>query len=96
MSDTAGEQQNKQQGPIDFSGLIMGFASAALYYLGDASFDKGSKILEVNLPLSLQNIEIIELLKKKTQGNLSADERNLIDDLLSDLRKKYKAKLSKN
>ncbi len=78
--------------PLDFTGLILGFASAALYYLGDTSLS-GEDVAEINLPLSLQNIEIIELLNAKTQGNLTPGEKNLIDDLLTDLRRKYQAKL---
>ena len=80
------ELENKL--PVDFNGLILGFASAALHYIGHSSVE-GQKKLEVNLPLSRQNIDIIELLKDKTQGNLSEQESSLISSVLEDLKVKY-------
>mgnify|MGYP001170849424 CR=1 FL=1 len=74
---------------VDFSGLILGFSSAALYYIGHSSIE-GKKSGEINFPLALQNIEIVELLKEKTAGNLSQEESRLIEEVLGDLKQKYK------
>jgi len=84
----------EQQGAIvDFSGLILGFSSAALYYLGEAPIQgkEMKSIPERNLPLAKQNIDIVELLKNKTQGNLTEEESRLLNQVLSDLRIKYVA-----
>ncbi len=69
---------------VDFSGLILGLCSAALSYLGygDAGVDK-------NLILARQNIDIIEMLRKKTKGNLTADEHTLIEEVSRDLMQKF-------
>jgi len=78
----------QQETAVDFSGLILGFSSAALYYLGEAPI-QGKEKPELNLPLAKQNIDIVELLKNKTQGNLSDDETRLVNQVLIDLRLKY-------
>jgi hypothetical protein len=88
------EKDRKKQGQenvmtdVDFSGLVLGFSSAALYYIGDSEVE-GKKISSKNLSLAKQNIRILELLKDKTQGNLSSEEGSLIDQVLNDLHLKY-------
>lgn len=72
---------------IDFSGLILGFSSAALHYLGEVG--SGSDKTSENLALARQNIDIIELLGQKTKGNLTKDEQVLIERVISDLRLKF-------
>ena len=75
---------------VDFSGLILGFSSAVLYYIGQSEVD-GKMVGEKNLPLAKQNIRIIEMLHEKTKGNLSTDEEKLVEQVLMDLRFKYNA-----
>jgi len=36
-----------------------------------------------------QTIDIIDMLKEKTKGNLTPEEENLIDNILYDLRMRY-------
>ena len=73
---------------MNFSGLILGFGSAALSYMGlttQGSTDPTNK----NLELARQNIEILEILIEKTRGNLTHEEQHLIEHVLADLRMKY-------
>jgi hypothetical protein len=42
-----------------------------------------------HLPLAKQTIDLLGMLKEKTQGNLTPDEEKLIDHLLADLRWRY-------
>ncbi len=72
---------------VDFSGLILGFSSAALYYMGEATVE-GRPAPQKNLPLARQNIDIIRLLKDKTKGNLSDEEANLLQQMIADLQLK--------
>jgi hypothetical protein len=44
---------------------------------------------ETNLPLAQQNIGIIQMLKDKTKGNLTDEEKKLIDQVLSDLQLRF-------
>ena len=47
-----------QLSAVDFSALVLGFSSAALYYIGHSSIE-GKAPQEKNLPLAKQNIEMI-------------------------------------
>ena len=73
-----------QSSIVDFSGLILGFCSAALSYMG-----YGPEQVSRNLNLARQNIEIIELLIKKTEGNRSPEEDELCQEALRDLRQRF-------
>ena len=73
---------------VDFRGLVFGFASAALYYLGENPIE-GKEAPEKNLPLAKQNIDILEMLKEKTAGNLATDEDELLQQVLRDLMSRY-------
>lgn len=73
---------------MEFSQLILGFSTAALHYLGETSIKDKEKVCQ-NLELAKQNIDIIEMLKDKTKGNLTPDENRLIEQLLGDLHVKY-------
>lgn len=77
-----------KQSIVDFSALILGFSSAALYYLGEAPIE-GKLPPQTNLPLARQNIDILVMLAEKTKGNLSTDEDRLLHQLLGDLQLKY-------
>ena len=73
-----------EQQKVEFSGLVLGFCSAALSYLG-----YGDENSPKNLTLAKQNIDILALLEEKTKGNLSEDEKRLLGDALVDLKTKY-------
>ena len=72
---------------VDFSGLVLGFSSAALSYLGYGP--DGKQGGPSNLSLAQQNINIIKLLEEKTKGNLTPPEQTLIRQVQSDLMHKY-------
>lgn len=78
---------DKTAGTVDFSALILGFSSAALYYMGEATIE-GRGAGQMNLPLARQNIDIIVLLRDKTKGNLTAEEDKLLSQLVNDLQVK--------
>lgn len=77
-----------KQSSVDFSALILGFSSAALYYLGETPLE-GKAPPQRNLPLARQNIDILVLLEAKTKGNLVGEEEKLLQQLLADLQLKY-------
>ncbi len=80
---------NLEWSTVDFSGLILGFSSAALFYMGHDAIE-GKKNSGVNIPLAEQNIAIVQLLQKKTQGNLTPEETELMQQVLTDLQDKYR------
>ncbi len=73
---------------IDFSTLVFSLATGAFIHLGLAA-DPVTQKTEKNTPLAKQNIDILEMLQKKTKGNLSAEEGQLLDSLLTELRLRY-------
>lgn len=80
--------QQEGYSEIDFSTLIMSFASAAMISIGNVP-DPATGQINKNLPLAQQNISIIALLKEKTKGNLSKEEEALVDGILYELRLSY-------
>ena len=42
-----------------------------------------------DLSVARHNIELLKLLRSKTQGNLTADEQKLLESLLYDLKMSY-------
>jgi hypothetical protein len=71
-----------------FSTFILSLSTSALVHLGELP-DPLTNKKEVNLQLARQTISIIEMLQDKTKGNLTAEEGNLIESVLYDVRLKY-------
>ena len=49
----------------------------------------GTEKVEINMPLAKLTIDTIDMLKAKTEGNRTADETSLFDDVLYQLRLSY-------
>ena len=71
-----------------FSALIFSFATAALMYLGLEKNPQSQKI-EKNLGLAQVNIDWLIVLREKTKGNLSAEEANYLNAVITDLQIKF-------
>lgn len=91
--DTA-EGQAQQPFKIDFSTFIMSLTSSAFYHLGDIADPETGKT-QTNLPAVQQTIDMLLMLKEKTEGNLSAEEAKLLEQLVYELQMKYVAKSKK-
>ncbi len=74
--------------PVLFSTFIMGLASAALIELGVIE-DPTTKQKRVRKDVASQHIRVLEMLKAKTVGNLSEEERQLLDRMLTDLKLQF-------
>lgn len=73
---------------MDFSTFLFSISSTALLHFGDIP-DPMTNRKEKNLPMVKQTIDIIDMLKEKTKGNLTPEEEILIDNILYDLRMRY-------
>ena len=82
------DSEEQQSQLLDFSGLILGFSSAALYHIGETEVDE-QKTQKQNFELAQQNISIIKMLQKKTKGNLSTSEEQLLETIIKDLEEKF-------
>jgi hypothetical protein len=74
--------------PALFSNFVMSLASATLVELGLMP-DPLSKETRKNLEHAKQNIEILDMLRTKTKGNLSADENRMIERVVTDLKLQF-------
>lgn len=72
----------------DFNTLIISIASSAVISLGLEKNPHTDKI-EKNLEMASFNIDLLKLLKDKTKGNLSANEDNYLNAIITDLQLKY-------
>lgn len=79
---------------VDFSSFVFSLSTSALIQLGIIK-DPITKKVERNLSGAKQTINIINMLKEKTKGNLSSEEDTLIDTILFDLRMKYVSAVEK-
>ncbi len=76
---------------LDFSTFIMSLTSSAFYHLGDMP-DPTTGKKEVNLPAVQQTIDMLIMLREKTNGNLTEEEKKLLEQLIYELQMKYVAK----
>ena len=73
---------------INFAGFIISLSTTAMYHFGDFP-DPVTKETRRNLPAAKQTVDILSILKKKTEGNLDDDERQLLDGILYELRMRF-------
>ena len=71
-----------------FGLLTLSLGNAALVGLGLMP-EPESGTTAKNLDLAAHNIELLAMLQEKTRGNLSSEEKHLLEGLLYDLRLKY-------
>lgn len=71
-----------------FSALVLSIGSTAAMSMGLAPNPTTGKV-EKNLPMAKFNIDMLVMLKDKTKGNLSAEDQNFLDMVISDLQMKF-------
>ncbi len=78
----------KGPGHVDFTTFLLGLASSALIHMG-ASPHPETGLVQRDDALARQSLDLLALLKEKTQGNLTPEEERLFSTLLTDLRLKF-------
>ena len=71
-----------------FFQLVFSLQAGAMQHLGKIASPISGKI-ERDLNLAKTTIDMLEMLQKKTEGNLNNDEKRLIDHILYELRMNY-------
>jgi len=74
---------------LSFTGFVLSLASTAAIHFGDMPDPATGQPLAPNLPAAAQMIEILALLEQKTRGNLTAEERQLLEQILYELRMRF-------
>jgi hypothetical protein len=70
-----------------FFDLVSALAEPIAIYLGDAELPDGTSA--ENLEAARFYIDLLEVLRTKTAGNLSSQEASVLEDLLYQLRVRY-------
>lgn len=85
---TSNEQENRCALPeIDFLTFVVSLATSAIVHLGESPDPDGKT--EKNFPLAKQTIDILAMLKEKTNGNLTSEESKILTETLYDLRMRF-------
>jgi len=74
---------------LSFAAFVLSLAHTAAVHFGDIPDPGTGQPAEANLPAAQQMIDILALLEEKTRGNLTAEERQLLDQLLYELRLRF-------
>ena len=73
--------------PASFAGLVSQMMTQALFYLGELAPRGGEPA--VNLDLAKHHIDTLGVLEEKTRGNLTDEEKRLLDSVLYETRMRY-------
>ena len=80
--------QKPDQNELMFIGLLQSFVSSAWIQLGKQENPLTGKT-EPNLKEAQFTIDMLEMIEKKTKGNLSDNEQQILHTALSDLKMKF-------
>lgn len=81
-------ENKKEMNKILFANLIMMLSSSAMQQLGKLVNPASGKT-EVHLEGARMTIDMLEMLKEKTTGNLDAEEEKMMKEILSMLQLNY-------
>jgi hypothetical protein len=74
---------------VSFIAFIFSLASNAAVHFGDLPDPLTNEKREADLEAAAQLIDILAMLEEKTRGNLTAEERQLMDQVLFELRMRF-------
>lgn len=74
---------------LTFTAFVLSLASSAAIHFGDLPDPVSGERAEPNLDGASQMIEILSLLEQKTRGNLTLEERQLLEQVLYELRMRF-------
>ncbi len=74
--------------PVSFTSLVLSLATTAAVHFGDLA-DPATGGRAVNLEGARQMIDLLGVLEQKTRGNLTPEERAVLEQVLFELRLRY-------
>lgn len=81
---------SQQSLPVSFSTLVLSLASSAVLAMGLEKNPQTGQI-EKDLDLARFNIDMLALLREKTKNNLTHEEQQFIEAVISDLQVRFVA-----
>lgn len=88
LAETVEKHTERTLPKADFIGLVNLLAMQAMVGLGGFAGPGGQEI-PPNLEMAKHHIDLLDVLDRKTQGNLDPDEKRLMDTTLHQLRMAY-------
>jgi len=88
-TDSSGGDAAADENEVTFVGFVLSLAHTAAVHLGDIPNPVTGAPGAPNLPAAQQLIDILVLLEAKTRGNLTPEERQLMEQLLYELRMRF-------
>jgi hypothetical protein len=76
-------------GDLSFTTFVVSLASSAAIHFGDLPDPNTGERAELNLDGAAQMIDILALLEEKTRGNLTLEERQVLEQVLFELRLRF-------
>ena len=83
------EEHQEQEPGISFTAFVLSLAHTAAVHFGDIPDPVSGEQGSANLAAAQQMIDILSLLEQKTRGNLTAEERQILDQILYELRLRF-------
>jgi hypothetical protein len=74
---------------LSFTAFVVSLASSAAIHFGDLPDPVTGRPAEQNLEGATQMIDILALLEEKTRGNLTLEERQVLEQVLYELRLRF-------
>ncbi len=81
-------EEDLEGGAAGFDTLVSYLSTTAMFQMGLLAGPGGERI-PPDLPNARRTIDLLDILQRKTQGNLAAEEAKLLDDVLYELRMTY-------
>ncbi len=74
---------------LSFTAFVVSLATTAAIHFGDLADPESGQRGAPNLDGVKQMIDILSLLEQKTRGNLTAEERQVLEQVLYELRMRF-------
>ena len=74
-----------QRGPVNFQHLVLSLATTAMFQLGMMG-NPGEEQPQADMAAAQETIDLLNVLEKKTKGNLTQEEEGLLTNSLYELR----------
>ncbi len=84
-----GSDQSPDPLGISFVAFVLSLAHTAAVHFGDVPDPVSGAKVEANLAAAQQTIDILALLEAKTRGNLAVEERQLLEQVIFELRMRF-------
>lgn len=86
---TGGRRPRGQALEASLAGLVQTLMTQALFYLGELGTRSGQTV--VDLDMAKLQIDLLGVLEEKTKGNLTEEEKQLLDTALYEVRMRFVA-----